>query len=433
MPLATQGVTVTFTDEGVGTVTDYSGSIDSFTSIERVEGTMFADVMTGAAGYQSFEGRGGNDTIDGGEGFDEVSYRGTRDDFAEQGGVVVDLAAGTATDTFGDTDTLINIEGVRGTELGDRLTGNDEYNDLRGEGGDDTLTGGGGDDRIRGDNGTDTAIYEGNQSNYTLTLSANETRITDRRADGEGSDELLSVERLDFETEVALLGDGPMDLDRFDDAVTLSSDDFASIAELYIAYFNRAPDAIGLNFWASAFARGEVDLPGMAELFFDQAETRTAYAASLNEGGTEITDVPAFVTAVYTNVLGRPFDQAGLDFWAGVLQRGDVTPGAFIGEIIRGAKADPAPGASQAFIDQQLADRQYLDDKIDIGIHFSVINGMSDTTNAATVMDLFTGTQESIDAAVALSNQLLSEAQSADGAEFLMQLVGVIDDPFAGV
>ena len=39
--------------------------------------------------------------------------------------VLVDLDAGTATDNWGGTDTLIDIENVSGSVLADRLTGDD--------------------------------------------------------------------------------------------------------------------------------------------------------------------------------------------------------------------------------------------------------------------------------------------------------------------
>lgn len=429
-PPAIQGVAVTFSDEGAGTVIDYRGDTDTFTGIERVEGTMLADTFTGAAGFQSFSGTGGNDTIDGGEGDDEINYNSTRDDFATESGVIVDLEAGTSTDKFGDTDTLISIEQVRGSDFADQIKGDGQNNRLRGEEGDDTLEGGAGDDQLRGDVGVDTAVFEGDQSNYSLSISSNEITITDRRVDGQGSDELRDIEILDFGTELAIFGDGPMSLDTFDDAASLSASEFSSIVELYIAYFNRAPDAIGLNFWASSFARGEVDVAQMAELFFDQPETRAAYTDVLDATGSQISDIPAFVTAVYSNVLGRAFDEEGRDFWVGALESGGITTGAFIGEIIKGAKADPASDASQDFIDQQLVDQQYLADKTDVGVHFAVINGMSDTDNAAATMSLFTGSQESINAAVDESNQFLVAAESSSDGEFLMPLVGVLDDPF---
>lgn len=326
----------------------------------------------------------------------------------------------------------IDSSSLAATNTGELLTGTQGLEVISGLGGDDTLIGLGGNDTLDGGSGTDTAVFLGSQDGYTLSLSSGEVILEDRRGDLAGTDRLIDIEILDFGTETTAFGAGPMNLNVFDDAASLNASEFASIVELYIAYFNRAPDAIGLNFWASSFARGEVDIAQMAELFFDQAETRSVYASSLNEDGSQITDVTAFVTAIYTNVLGRSPDVGGRDFWVSVLEQGAVTPGSAIGSIIEGAKADAPSDATQAEIDARALDQQYLANATDIGVHFAVINGMSDTANADAVMGLLTRSSESVSVAVAQSNQFFADAQAATGGEFLMPLVGVIDDPFVG-
>ena len=55
--------------------------------------------------------------------------------------------------------------------------------------------------------------------------------------------------------------------------------------------------------------------------------------------------------------------------------------------------------------------------------------GMSTGGNA--VMDLFDGSQESIQAAIAATDQLYADALDPNSGDFLMPLVGVIDNPFA--
>jgi hypothetical protein len=119
----------------------------------------------------------------------------------------------------------------------------------------------------------------------------------------------MNVEFLDFNDELPLFGDAPMDLGRFGWPTTLSDEAWESFIELYIAYFNRAPDAIGLAFWGGAFAGGTT-LSRMAAFFIDQAETRATYPETLTNAD--------FATAVYNNVLGRLPDQAGFDFWVGL-------------------------------------------------------------------------------------------------------------------
>ena len=95
--------------------------------------------------------RCGNDTLDGGDGTDTVSYA----DAA--GGVTVSLALDTAQNTGGaGTDTLTNFENLTGSTHDDTLTGDDNNNTISGLDGNDTLQGGGGDDTLDGGTGNDT-------------------------------------------------------------------------------------------------------------------------------------------------------------------------------------------------------------------------------------------------------------------------------------
>ena len=162
----TQGITVTFTAQGTGTVTsdEDDGEEDIFTGIEAVYGTARADKFTGAAGYQRFRGFAGNDTFDGGEGDDEVDYRSDAAEVAGQAGITIDLSnvdeegKVTVAGANGDIDTLISIEQIRGTRNDDDITGTNAGNRLRGDAGDDELNGRGGDDRLEGGNGDDTMV-----------------------------------------------------------------------------------------------------------------------------------------------------------------------------------------------------------------------------------------------------------------------------------
>ena len=286
--------------------------------------------------------------------------------------------------------------------------------------GDDVLEGGPGNDAFDGMGGIDTVITEGAQSNYTLEISSSGLVLEDRRADGQGRDTLANVEFLDFGAEILLLSGGPMQLGAFDSGVSISQGDFEQIIELYIAYFDRAPDAVGLLFWANAFAEG-LSLDGMAAQFTPQPETQAAYPpGTTNE---------AFVTTIYDNVFGRTPDQAGFDFWVGQLNAGAARD-VFILEVLRGARVDIDPALGQTVIDQQLADRAYLESKTDIGTYFAITRGMSDVDNASDVMDLFNGSAGSVTAAVNATDQFFAAADVASGGEFLMPLIGVLDNPF---
>jgi hypothetical protein len=333
--------------------------------------------------------------------------------------VIIDTLPGTVArvNPNGGTETDSRIftgagdDFVRGGDLDELINGGADN---------DTLEGGRGNDEINGGGGIDTAAFSGAQSSYTLTLSPGSTIIQDRRGDGNGQDTLFNIERLDFDTD--FFPDAGFDLQQFGGPTGLSEADFESFIELYIAYFNRAPDAIGLNFWGTVFANG-FTLEAIASEFVGQPETRETYP----EGTTTL----EFTTAVYNNVLGRTPDQSGLDFWTNALDSGQVTRDFFILDVLRGAKSDLKPEQGQDFVDQQIADRAYLSDKTDIGAYFAVHKGMSDVTNASVAMAQFDGTEASITAAVSTIDGFHNAALNPTSGEFLMPLVGVLDDPFA--
>ena len=344
----------------------------------------------------------------------------------DAGGYQMELPAGSYTVTFSGSalDGKVTLETTFGNEnvkldalaaaaSAENITANsgadmptDTAGDktLIGTAGDDTLEGGAGDDTLDGGAGTDTALYSGNQDAYILALSPTSTTISDRRADGNGTDTLSDIEFLDFDTNLL---DAPFDLTQFSGTTGLSEQDFESFIELYIAYFNRVPDAVGLNFWGTAFANG-TSLEEMTTLFIDQEESEAAYPPGTSNA--------LFAETVYDNVLGRTPDQAGFDFWVGHLDDENVSRDQFILEVLRGVQ----PGTP---------DRSYLDDKVDLGAYFAVHKGMSDTNNAAAVMEIFA--DSGVDAATAAIDDFYADALDPNNGEFLMQVVGVLDDPFS--
>ncbi len=147
-----------------GTVVDGFGTIDTFTNIDIIRGTAFADSMVGGnaangvyanQGFEGFRGLAGNDTLRGGQGYDEVRY--DRDaNYGGNAGVTVDLLNNIATDGFGHTDTLEEIEGSRGTNQNDTFIGNNLQNRFYGLGGNDSFVLGDGFDYVEPGAGNDT-------------------------------------------------------------------------------------------------------------------------------------------------------------------------------------------------------------------------------------------------------------------------------------
>ena len=153
------GIVVVYTGEFSGTVTESSTEVDTFTGIEGIVGTAYADSFTNdGSSYARFRGLDGADTYIGNvNGIDEIDF--LRDaNFGGMFGVTVNLAAGTAIDGFGNAETLSSIENVRGTDSSDLLIGNADDNVLDGRGGSDVFRGFAGNDTFVGGGG-DTADY----------------------------------------------------------------------------------------------------------------------------------------------------------------------------------------------------------------------------------------------------------------------------------
>ena len=151
---------------------DYRLTVLTLGRADAITGTDGADEMTGTEGDDQFEGSPGADTIRGGAGNDTVSY-----EFSDGSGFLLDvnLDSGRAIGGYAQGDTfpgrqtieyvdadgnlrqaeVPDIENLRGSEYGDRLTGAHGPNRLEGLGGDDDLHGLGGDDALEGGEGDD--------------------------------------------------------------------------------------------------------------------------------------------------------------------------------------------------------------------------------------------------------------------------------------
>lgn len=302
------------------------------------------------------------------------------------------------------------------TDGPDNIEGSDGPDTLDGGQGNDTIDGGRGNDVINGGPGVDTATYGGPQSSHTITISPSGTTVTDRRVDGAGTDTLTGIELIEF-------NGTSFDVNAFGGAAQITVEELEDIIELYIAYFNRAPDALGLNFWATNYANGTVEtLDEMARLFAPQNETKLTYPE-----GTTNAD---FITAIYNNVLGRDPDTDGFAFWLEVLDTGARPREEFILEMLRGVDAPSGLNDTTETIQQRAIDRDFLDTKTDIGAYFAVHLGMSDRPNAIAVMDLYDGFAVTQIEARNQADSFYANALNADTGEFLMPLVGVLTDAF---
>lgn len=204
--LGTTGLTLTYAAAGTGSFS-YVGTT-RFEGIEAVIGTLLGDVLTGAAGNETFSGGLGDDTLSGGAGND-LLQGGGEDDLLLLGTGTDTIVGGTGTDTLSgaslasgmalvfdavgsgrvsigtDVTEFAGIEAVTGSDLADSLTGSS---------GNDTLSGGLGDDVITGGAGTDVTTLATNLTDSTIYSTDTGFRIVSQ----DGNDRFAGIESFAF-------------------------------------------------------------------------------------------------------------------------------------------------------------------------------------------------------------------------------------------
>ncbi|MBR7798434.1 DUF1800 family protein [Undibacterium fentianense] len=257
------------------------------------------------------------------------------------------------------------------------------------------------------------ASFNGPRSNYTITNNGLETNVVDNV----GSD---GITKLSSNISLLNFTDVSINLTIKNKADSLSATELNALVELYIAYFNRVPDAEGLSYWIDRLKAG-MTFDQIGESFYSAAilySTQTGYSASMSNAD--------FVRIIYRNVLGRPSpDQDGVDYWSQLLDSGKASRGTLVRTMLNSAHTfmgDPTYGWVA----------RLLDNKNIVGKDFSVTRGLSyinpsDSISkgmsiAATVTaDDISVAQGLIDALIGIININLNQLSAAQASRFLHQ------------
>lgn len=256
------------------------------------------------------------------------------------------------------------IERLIGSSFDDTLTGSAGSDYIDGGSGNDSLLGGAGNDTLLGGAGADTIAggFGLDIVHFGTTLSSSVIRQTTRGFDvterGGQTDLVSEAERLVFL-------DRSINLSIQVAANTLSPSSLKHLQELYVAFFNRIPEADGLEFWIARLQAGQ-SLRSIADTFY-QAGIDYAQLTGYSRG----MENDEFVRMIYRNVLGRSDggDTEGITFWSNRILRGDDSRGSVVSTILDSAhtfKGSPTFGYvadlldNKALVSQQLAVRAGL-------------------------------------------------------------------------
>jgi S-layer protein len=110
-----------------------------------------------------------------------------------------------------------------------------------------------------------------------------------------------------------------------------TSTSLARVQELYVAYYGRAADYAGREYWADRMdSEGEA---AIIDAFANSAESIALYG----NGGDA-----AQIDAIYTNVLGRAADDAGKEYYLAEIAAGRMTAISLATNIVDGAQGGDA-------------------------------------------------------------------------------------------
>lgn len=152
-----------------------------------------------------------------------------------------------------------------------------------------------------------------------------------------------------------------------------------SVAALYVAIFNRAPDLAGLEFWSTQIHDG-ASLTSVA-MGFAQHEVFTSDMGALDDA--------AFVNALYSNILGGAGDRTGIQGWVAQLAAGQ-SKAAVAAAFVQSALTVDLPALlasgslSQAEYDAAVARQQTLLNKADVGLYFAQTLGAKSNIGSVT-------------------------------------------------
>lgn len=182
------------------------------------------------------------------------------------------------------------------------------------------------------------------------------------------------------------------------------------ITNLYVGYFNRAPDPAGLNFWVTQYtALGQTPaaLSGIANSFSQVPEATNLYGFL---SAPLIGSPTSFLASVYSNLFGRVIDAAGSAYWAGQLALPGAAVGRIIINIISGAQGDDA----LVVANKSLVGKSFAQTLINTNTAFNA--GLAATALTGVTKDAATATAKIL----ANDTAIAATAGSAGGQTFVL-------------
>lgn len=201
--------------------------------------------------------------------------------------------------------------------------------------------------------GSDVQIFTGKRQDYTISRTATGYVVTEARTGGNSTTVPSTVKTLQF-------SDFRVNLGIAAKANTISTTSLNDLLDLYVAFFNRVPDADGLSYWIDQ-VNGGMTMAQIADSFYLvalQSPALTGYSSTMSNDD--------FIRIIYKNVLGRSGttapNAAEINYWSSQLNTG-FPKGAMIRAILVSARDyanDPTWGWVTSLLNNKLSVANYF-------------------------------------------------------------------------
>ena len=239
----------------------------------------------------------------------------------------------------------------------------------------DRAIGGSGDDRftvnadndwIDGGGGNNTVVFGDSLANFSLSRSGANYLISSHA----GAANTVSASNIGQ----LVFADMTVRLDMPTLAASLPAADLQRLESLYLAFYNRVPDANGLAYWIGQLSSG-TSMAQVATAFYDAGlayPALTGYTPGMSDAD--------FINVVYRNVLGRSSgaDAGGLGYWGGQLASGQASRASLVASILDAAQAYQGDATWGWVAD-------LLHNKVAVANQYAVSLGLSDNSDSAAI------------------------------------------------
>jgi hypothetical protein len=175
-----------------------------------------------------------------------------------------------------------------------------------------------------------------------------------------------------------------------------------TITQIYVGYYDRAPDPDGLNYWIGRLNAG-MTVAEIAQSFSVQPESTAKYPYLVNP---LVVSAESFIVSIYQNLFNRAPDDAGKAHWLAELAGGKAV-GQMIIDIISGATDSAAGNDATTMANKVAVGVDWAEDTALLS-GFDYENNAAAKANAASVLDSVDDTDASVTAAKAATDTFVA-------------------------